>query len=203
MAAASTSLREIPNTYFIDKVTPGEPADAFVVGPASDNILASAFNLLKRDGLLPVLFFEEEPTLEDFIGWLKSPTVRYCVAFVGPILDDQRYHIAGIGVAWDISVQKESGLKYGEVGMAILRRFQVDGLSEPLIRKMISFAFDVVGLDIIGGCTPVTNRPALRMVDKCGFRRSHVIEKYRLVNGRSTDCLISFLTKDDWAEVNT
>lgn len=71
------------------------------------------------------------------------------------------------------------------------------GYATTAVRLAVAFAFGDGGLHRVQAAVMPRNGPSLRVVEKAGFRREGVAERYLRINGRWEDHAIYAITADD------
>lgn len=85
------------------------------------------------------------------------------------------------------------------LGYWIDQRYQGRGLMTEAVRATTSFAFSGVGLHRIQAAVMPRNGGSLRVLEKSGYRREGVAERYLCIAGRWEDHVLFAMTSEEWA----
>lgn len=85
-----------------------------------------------------------------------------------------------------------------EVGIAIMEReYRGQGYGTEALRHVVDYAFDKLGLILLGLTVFPSNQRAIRAYEKVGFRKTEVLEdSWLLPNGEYTDMWVMELSRD-------
>lgn len=73
------------------------------------------------------------------------------------------------------------------------------GLMTEAVRAATSFAFTAAGLHRLQAAVMPSNQASLRVLDKVGYRREGLAERYLCIAGKWEDHLLFAATVEDWA----
>jgi ribosomal-protein-alanine N-acetyltransferase len=85
----------------------------------------------------------------------------------------------------------------GHLGYWIDAEQQGRGLMTEAVRGATSFAF-TAGLHRVQAAVMPRNAPSLRVVEKAGYRREGVAERYLCIAGRWEDHILYAVTREEW-----
>ncbi len=161
------------------------------VRPAdSDAVLAEAYWRMSSAGLMRVVFGCQEPSLVQFVEARKSLPSLACYES-----DDL------VGMAWMNSLSEDGGgAKRADVTIVMFR----DGLSgaqKALFgRKLLSWAFEILGVDVVLALVSEFNRRAQVYARRLGFSMFGPIPLIASWDGIPCGGWIGALTKARWDE---
>ena len=89
-------------------------------------------------------------------------------------------------------------LKRALASFALFRDYWNQRDSDEAGHAGIAYAFDVVGLDVLGGVTPKANRAALSFIHRLGFESVGEVPGFVLYNGERTSAVVSYLDATKW-----
>jgi|SRR5579872_207376 len=158
-------------------VTPGLTADW----------LARAYFQMRAEGILPVVFFNEEPDIASFLRWFTRPEAVVCGCFRDSVLR---------GLGWVSAQEKMGNYRKAEVGMAFFRNRGPDALA--FARMMLTLVFERYPIDFMYGTTPASNKLAIRFARKLGFTITGPLPNYCLWKDLPCGAYISSLSRDDF-----
>jgi ribosomal-protein-alanine N-acetyltransferase len=84
------------------------------------------------------------------------------------------------------------------VGYYVAVEHQGRGYATEALRLVLRFAFEEAGLHRVQAGVVPENRASARVLEKAGFRREGMAERYINIDGRWRDHLIFAITKEDW-----
>ena len=192
-----------PDEVMSDDLKPAEPI-IFVSADLDEELLAVAYIRMKVEGLLPIVYHESIPPLSEFIAYHNKEKKHsyydhYLGAFARPTLDAPPELI---GMGWLGGIRGPVGSIKGEVGFVFFRKWQQVKVPLVATRLMIDYCFDVAGVDIVVGTTPVKNRAALIFDRRLGFTQLPAIPNFTTFQGEPCDAVISYMTKPAWRDSN-
>lgn len=175
-------------------------AQLFIKTGLTEELLAAAYLLLQRDGLLDTVWYNGAPGLSDFLRWHRDKDKLYLGAFVRPTLDagDSELHLAGLGWLW--SIQGPPGGRKAEVGFAYLKEHHGTRIPEELTRQMIQYCFDDLEMDALYGTTPEPNKLAIRFSKRLGFSQVGPLPAYCTWHGQPCGAIISYMSRAQWEQ---
>jgi hypothetical protein len=191
-AAAETSvhgqIEKLPGQVY-------RQGDMIVAPKVSDDLLAYAYLRMQNEGILPLVFYEEVPSISWFLE--KYQEAGTCVLGCYRQLEDRRDLE---GLSWINSVTTMGGGRYrkAEVGQAFFRK-----VHDPAgyAKIVIDWAFDNLKLDALFGTTPEPNKAAVQFARKLGFHMIGPLDCYATWQGELCGCWISVMTLGRWAEM--
>jgi ribosomal-protein-alanine N-acetyltransferase len=84
------------------------------------------------------------------------------------------------------------------LGYWIAEDKQRQGLTTEAVRRALDFAFGEAELHRVEAAVVLGNAPSLRVLDKCGFRREGLAERYLCVAGAWGDYTLHAITREEW-----
>lgn len=158
----------------------------------------------------------EERDLPHFVEWLANPELtRWLSAIDSPPTLEEEYEWYDSkrsdpdSVMWAIesldgrlagNVELRLALKSqrAELGIAIQdTRLWSQGLGTDVIRLVLDYAFEDLGLNRVELTTDEDNARALRCYEKCGFVREGLLRKHRLVEGEFGNTIVMSVLKEE------
>jgi hypothetical protein len=178
--------------------------DQHVVRCQNDEVLAFAYSRFKREGLLPILFYEHQYTLLQFVAKYIDNNTSTLACFQkvwNPLKQDEfDFLLCGIGWINDLT-NMGPDFKRANCGMAFFRGFSKPNFLVRFAHMMIEWAFDHLDIDALHGITPAKNRAAVLFSKKCGFQVVGPLEAGTVWNGELCDVYMSAMTIKRWVEV--
>lgn len=167
-------------------------------GPEGQDAMASAYLRMKAEGLLPWYYYENQPSLADFMATVLNPKALTMIC-ISRLLSD----VCGFGVVSQPHSIAEGKYEKAECSMVFFRKRQKPDLTIPFAHIMIEMAFDRnEKLAVMCGCTPEKNRAALRYIAAVGFKKStEPVENYASWRGELCGCFTSWMTRERWGQV--
>lgn len=163
-----------------------------------DEVLAYAYSRFKREGILDILFYEQNYSLIQFVQkYLEENTATLACFSKDPL-----GNLNLVGIGWINEFFKMRDFLRCNAGMGFFRR--KDG-EQPqnlvmLGQMMVEWAFDHLNIDAMHGVTPAGNRAAVAWSKKVGFLVSGPVEGGTVWKGELADVWMSSMTKARWAE---
>lgn len=87
--------------------------------------------------------------------------------------------------------------KYRELGYVLSKDYWGQGIMPEAASAVIRYVFEEVGLDVLFCGHFTRNRQSARVQEKCGFRFLSV-SKYETRLGSIEDCVLNYMTKEDY-----
>lgn len=170
-----------------------------VVTPCvTDDLLAVSYLNYKNEGTLPVIFYQQIPTLKDFIDAHLEVGKRIVLGCFR--VDDATGKVEFCGLGWISDAVRMNEYCKAETGIGMFRCAGRDNLA--FGKMMLESFFQQHNIDVIFGTTPEKNRLALRYAQKLGFDLSSPIEDFCTWEGELVAGIISHLSKKQWQERN-
>jgi RimJ/RimL family protein N-acetyltransferase len=195
MASSTLTIDDLPGIQGAERDN-RRGRELFVASEISESLLATAYLLMEKEGLLETVFYESIPSLSTYLSWLQNKTSRYLGCFIRPTLDVDDVRLAGLSWLWDI--RGPVGGRRCECGMVFFREWQRDHIPEELTEKTMDYAFGPCGIDVLYGITPVRNRAAILFSRRMGFKQTAPLPMYGSWHGEPEDVVMSFLTKEEY-----
>jgi [ribosomal protein S5]-alanine N-acetyltransferase len=79
------------------------------------------------------------------------------------------------------------------------QRYQGRGLMTEAVRATTTFAFSAVGLHRVQAAVMPRNGGSLRVLEKAGYRREGIAQRYLCIAGQWEDHVLFAMTVEDWA----
>ena len=153
----------------------------------------------------------DDPDLIATMGWRpfgpneKERFIQFSQVLTLPGLDSDKVMVFSI-----ISVAGDKAIGYvsikgicetearAEVGIAIMEReYRGQGFGTEALRQAVDYAFNKLGLKLLGLTVFPSNQRAIRAYEKTGFRKTHVLKNsWLLPNGEHTDMWLMELSRD-------
>jgi RimJ/RimL family protein N-acetyltransferase len=153
----------------------------------------------------------DDPDLIATMGWRpfgpneKERFIQFSQVLTLPDLNSDKVKVFSI-----ISVAGDKAIGYvsikgickkearAEVGIAIMEReYRGQGFGTEALRQAIDYAFNKLGLKLLGLTVFPSNQRAIRAYEKTGFRKTHVLKNsWLLPSGEYTDMWLMELLRD-------
>jgi len=170
-----------------------------VVTPCvTDLLLARAYLNYQKEGTLPVIFYQREPTISDFIKAHMEVGTRITLGCFR--VDEETKKVEHCGLGWVSDAVRMNSFTKAEIGIGMFRCAGKDNLA--FGKMMLQSFFSKYAIDVLFGTTPEPNRLALRYSRKLGFDLAGPIPDYCSWRGALTDGWISHMSKSQWLERN-
>lgn len=86
-----------------------------------------------------------------------------------------------------------------ELGYSLAEEFWGKGIMTEAAKAVISYAFEVMNLDVLAICTGPTNKRSARVIEKCGFKYEGMERYcYKICDGSVRDTRCFSLLKKEW-----
>ena len=162
--------------------------------------LQLAWELMVKEDLLDVLFYEQRPEKDWFLNTYSAPEVTTFGCFLKTGSLDSDVRLAGFGriVPWPM------GNNYwkGEIAVLFFKEFQRRKYTLPFCRMMIENAFDNYIFHSLFGTTPLPNRSMLLFIKSLGFKGTEV-PNFTTWKGDPCGIYLSWITKQMWQDIRT
>ena len=153
----------------------------------------------------------DDPDLIATMGWRpfgpneKERFIQFSKVLTLPNLEGGKAMVFSI-----ISVADDKAIGYvsikgicetearAEVGIAIMEReYRGQGFGTEALRQAVDYAFNKLGLKLLGLTVFPSNQRAIRAYEKTGFRKTHVLKNsWLLPSGEHTDMWLMELSRD-------
>lgn len=171
-----------------------------IVAPRLPNVwLQLAWEIMLREDLLDILFYEGRPDKEWFLKQYSAPEMTTFGCFVKTGLDPD-VRLAGFGRV----APYKMGNNYWKAEIAVLffKDFQRRKYTIPFCRMMTEWIFDNLVFHSIFGTTPLPNRAMLKFIKALGFGGAEV-PAFTTWKGEPCGIYLSWMTKEDWKDVRS
>lgn len=172
--------------------------DSWLVGPPpSLDVLCYTYLRLKRDGQLPVVFYQgEPPDVRRFMDWYSQSEGRAVIVVGGwDVSAEEEPRFLGMGFV--NAMEKCEGLTKAEVGFAFFKDVSIFQQIS-LMRAMISHLFITYPIDTILGTTPERNAGAVAMIRRLGMRLFGPMPNYACWHGQPCGVWLSQTDREHW-----
>lgn len=166
--------------------------EMLVASDLSESVLAAAYLLLEKDGLIDSVFYDRKPSLSEFLGWLKLPNSKYLGGFVR-MSNVGHQEIAGLGMLWNI--HGEPGARRADAHLVFRRKFWGLNVVPDLTSQMIDYSFSTLGIDVLFATTSTKNRALLELTKSIGWTWHGPFPKYGMCHGKPGDAMIGYIQK--------
>jgi len=119
--------------------------------------------------------------------WKRGQTFVFLVALRG---DDRRVTLGGV---------LRGAFQNAYLGYWIDKDQQGRGLMTEAVRAATAFAFTAVGLHRVQAAVMPRNGASLRVLEKVGYRREGMAERYLCIAGRWEDHALFAMTAEEWS----
>lgn len=164
----------------------------------TDSLLAQAYLTYQKEKTLPIIFYQSEPAIRDFIAAHLEVGKRIVLGCFR--VDDKTQHIEFCGLGWVDNPVRMGGFTKAETGIGMFRCAGRDNVE--FGKLMLESFFTQHNIDVLFGCTPEPNRLALRYAQKLHFDLSSPIEDYCTWQGKLCAGVISHMSKAQWQSRN-
>lgn len=171
--------------------------DLVVTPYVTDETLAKAYLMMKAEGTLGTVFFQNVPTLSSFLADSLVGDKRITLGAFR-LHGEKEPELCGLGWVFD-SVKMGDFVK-AECGMwfAAGQTVKTDNLT--FGHMMLDMFFNHYSVDVIQGTTPEANKLALRFARKLGMALYGPVENFCVWGGELAAVWFSVLTKQEWQE---
>ncbi len=110
--------------------------------------------------------------------------------------------IGSIGLHNRRSVDDFDDKNQREIGYVINKDYWGMGITVEAVKRILSYAFDDVNVDIVWCCCYDFNLQSKRVIEKSGFKYyTEIVKKNEMLN-RSFRSFVHYMTKEDYYELN-
>lgn len=164
-------------------------------------LLAAFYLQLDAQGLLPVIWSQGVPPLEEFLAWHRDPKHVWISCYLRPTWDVTKL----VGFGWLETILNTGATLKAECSIAFLKEHQRHGLPEQFATRMLNYVFDdlVMGerhIDVLYATSPKPNRAAIRFVQRLGFDYVGELPLFCTYAGKPSSSVLSALTRERWQE---
>ncbi len=134
---------------------------------------------------------------ERFIQTVESLSVPYCTK--GKAIIFSIVSTAGNKAVGFVSIQGINEAKsFAEIGIAIMdREYRNRGYGTEALRRVVDYAFNELGLTLLGLTVFPSNERAITAYEKVGFRKKEFLKNsWLLPNGEYADMWLMELSRD-------
>ena len=166
---------------------------------------------IKDEHIDHYMSLSDDPELIATMGWRpfgsdeKERFTRFSQVLSLPNLDDGKAIVFSIIKAADnkaIGYTSVKGIRKkearAEVGIAIMEReYRGQGYGTEALRHVVEYAFNELGLTLLGLTVFPSNQRAIRAYEKVGFRKTEILEDaWLLPDGEYADMWVMELARD-------
>lgn len=161
--------------------------------------LELAWEIMLRQDLTDILFYENRPEKEWFLKTYSAPEVTTFGCFIKSGLDPD-VRLAGICrvMPWPMG----SNLWKGEVALLFFKEYQHRKYTIPFCRMMLEHTFDNYVFRSLFGTTPIPNRAMVRFMKAIGFKGTE-LPAFTTWKGEECGVFLSWMTKGNWQDLRT
>lgn len=95
--------------------------------------------------------------------------------------------------------RKRDGVNVQSIGFVLAREYWGRGLMSEAVRRLLPYAFEDAGLDMVSICHYPFNQRSRRVIEKCGFTYEGTIRMAKkLPDGRILDEVCYSMTREDY-----
>lgn len=157
--------------------------------------LVAIYHRLHSEGLWSTVFHDNpEQSLFDFMAFFNMPTVM--MQMINIVDGDSIQDLAAI--SWLAGVEQYGGRQRAVASFCVFKDYQVPSITSPMAKLVMEYWFKGLKMDIVIGMTPAANIPAVKFIHRIGFKEICRIPEYSLLNGAITDCVISYVNKEQY-----
>lgn len=166
--------------------------------------LARMYLRFKPEGVLPLLYSQEEPDIANFMLQFMSIGSLTLGAFLrtGSLNQDGEGSDELTGY---VHLEKPEsiggGFSRSTIHFAFFRDYQDGAWTRLAAKIMLEWTFDRTQLDLVLGYTAAPNRAMRKFARSLGFYQS-VLPGYTTQGGKQVDCIVSSMTREMWEQVN-
>lgn len=168
-----------------------------VTTSVTDQMLARAYFQMQSDGTLPVVYYDEVPTLLEFmnghLGQGCGRIVLGCFRENGTLTPD----FCGFG--WSMNSMVVGDKRKSDCGFCFFKG-QKGSDSVDFGRMMLDVFFRSFDIDILFGMTPEDNKLATRFIQKVGISVHGPVPDFATWQGKPTGAWISHIRKESFLE---
>jgi RimJ/RimL family protein N-acetyltransferase len=167
----------------------------FVASEIGEALLGAAYLRMLNEGLLDLMFWKTPPSLREFLNWACG---RKDVVVIGGFVEDPVRGVRLAALGWVREIQERLGRKYADTGELVFREFQTRRISGALVKLMLDYAFQEVGVEALYGLTPSKNIAAVRFMRHVGFQSTVEVPQLCCLRGEICGGVVSWLTRQQW-----
>jgi hypothetical protein len=164
----------------------------------TEQMLVYAYLRFQQDKLLPIIFYEGIPEVEEFLRIYTDPAS--CTLGCFEVVEStETANLAGLCF---INDRVKMGPNHARinVGEAFFRGHGVD-VPVRFGQMCLEWIWDNIAVDAVGGVTPAPNRAALLFSRKLGFTVVGPLPGGTVWNGELCDVYLSSMTKQMWQQL--
>jgi ribosomal-protein-alanine N-acetyltransferase len=161
------------------------------------------------DADVPALFdIFGDPEVTRYWGFAVLPDLAAAAAL---LVDIHQQFRAGTLFQWGVEAaggqlvgtctlaRLDPANRRAELGFALGRAFWGRGYMAAALPAVLEFAFGRLGLHRVFADTEPHNAPAIRALERLGFRREGLLREHYLVQGEPQDAVVYGLLRSEWA----
>jgi len=166
---------------------------------------------LEDEHIYRYMSFSDDPELITTMGWRpfgsdeRERFIKFTQVLTLPNLVSVKATVSSI-----ISVANDKAIGYvsikgideiearAEIGIAIMEReYRGQGYGTEALKQAVDYAFNTLGLNLLGLTVFLSNQRAIRAYEKTGFRKTQVLkDSWLLPNGEYADMWLMELSRD-------
>ena len=163
---------------------------------------------IKRSDVNDINEYASNPKTSEYLLWEKHKTVEYTKKFVDIVLAKYRfgeYHDWAIvlkenqkmiGTCGFTRIDEENSI--AEIGYVLNPRYWGYGLATEAAKKIVDFAFNVLGVNRVEARFLFGNDASLKVMKKLGMKFEGYLREYQLVKGHYRTVGISSILKREY-----
>lgn len=161
----------------------------------NDDALDFAFNRFRTEGLLPWIFPDREIGIYEFLTLFRNPATNTLGAFQE---NQETLKWDLCGMLWVVDNAKMDSFKRIGVGHGFFRGFTDPAFLVRFAHLGLEWVFSELGVDMVYGITPQSNRAATLFSRKVGFSVSDPIPGMASWMGSMAPGVVSSMTRLGW-----
>jgi ribosomal-protein-alanine N-acetyltransferase len=164
---------------------------------------------LRVEDAADIFTYASDPQMTPFVFWEPHRTIEDTREFLGRTLQG---YAEGLPAVWGIQHLADGviigGCAYhdisimnlrGEIGYALARKYWGQGLMTEVVRAVLDYGFNALGLNRIEARCDVDNTGSWRVMEKVGMKFEGVLRQNIVLHGRPRDAKMYGILREDWA----
>ncbi len=168
---------------------------------------------MRKSDLFDVFDYASCDEVTRYLLWYPHPDIKFTKRYLSIV--DSKYK-NGTFYDWAV-VDKKSGHMIGtcgftaldaennrgEIGYVLNRKFWGRGLAAEAVRAVVTFGFEILGLNRIEAKYIVENKASRRVLEKCSMRFEGVLRNYMRSKGRYIDVAYHSILLEEYQRIKT
>jgi len=165
--------------------------------PVQGNDAEALFPLIFSTPVADTLAWDGPETRESFRDALDERAVQVARGerYIFTIVESASGQPVG-----SASIRPDADKFRGDIGLWIGQPYHNRGYGTRVVRRLLAYGFDALGLEKIEGCVFVGNWASRRIFEKNGFQLEGTIRKAVCKRGLALDEWLFGITREDWLE---